>query len=116
MLQTLADLGMQFGTLHAAPQVVSLGSFSLSGSFPLGREEIKAKLAEQGWEWKEHPNTTLDFMLIGKDAGQKASLARKRGLKLYEDWGEILQAFPCLQRASATPTRPVTRDVQPSLF
>jgi len=68
-------------------------SFSITGTFPLSRTEIANQLIAQGYQFDENPIQTTSFMLIGEKAGSKADKALKYGIKIYDNWEEIMQTF-----------------------
>ena len=68
-------------------------SFSITGTFPLSRTEIANQLIAQGYQFDENPIQTTSFILIGEKAGSKADKAQKYGIKVYDNWEEIMQIF-----------------------
>ena len=68
-------------------------SFSITGIFPLSRTEIANQLIAQGYQFDENPIQTTSFILIGEKAGSKADKALKYGIKIYDNWEEIVKTF-----------------------
>ena len=68
-------------------------SFSITGTFPLSRTEIANQLIAQGYQFDENPIQTTSLMLIGEKAGSKADKALKYGIKIYDNWEEIVKTF-----------------------
>ncbi|GHW02683.1 DNA ligase [candidate division SR1 bacterium] len=90
--------------------------FSITGCFPISRNLIKEALEQQGYIFTDKPAKNVDFVLIGTDAGSKADLAKKLGLKIYEDRDKILTNFPVLQNIFNSQTKSEPTIQQGSLF
>lgn len=93
LLTSLEQKGLNFDAQKY--QMLNLGGkhFSLTGSFPLGREQIVALLENQGYVFDSHPNSKTDYLLIGEKAGSKAQKARDLGIQCVEGWKAVQEFF-----------------------
>ncbi len=64
LLTSLEQKGLNFDAQKY--QILNLGGkhFSLTGSFPLGREQIVVMLENQGYLFDSNPNSKTDYLLI----------------------------------------------------
>ncbi|MDR0281980.1 MAG: hypothetical protein LBI53_01280 [Candidatus Peribacteria bacterium] len=99
LLEQLQHHGLNFSTntpliKGGDPDLVGTGdtkegrmttqSFTITGSFPFSREQIREKLESQGYSFHESPLRTTDFILIGEKPGNKKQKAEEYGVKIYK--------------------------------
>lgn len=125
VLYQLQNYGLHFSaTLPLKDKVLGSNpnsnkwTFSITGSFPYSREQIKEKLESEGYIFHENPTKSTDFILIGDKAGNKKKKAEDYWITIYEWQTEIENNFPILKTLEniPTPTKKENNNLQTSLF
>ena len=87
LLERLATFGINFDPIKYYKDKENLGifeelnqgSFCITGSFPVSREEIVQVMQSHGWTFHEQPRKDTQLMLIGDKPGSKKNKAEELG-------------------------------------
>ena len=105
LLERLASFGINFDPIKWYKDKENLGifeelnqgSFCITGSFPVSRENIVETMQTHGRTFHEQPKKDTQLMLIGDKPGSKKAKAEELGCEIVQGRETILLRFPFLQ-------------------
>jgi DNA ligase (NAD+) len=94
------------------------GSFCITGSFPVSRENIVETMQTHGRTFHEQPKKDTQLMLIGDKPGSKKAKAEELGCEIIQSRETILLRFPFLQDITPEETKKISTNmpISQSLF
>ena len=90
LLRSLEQEGVQFSAINESS---SQWTFSLTGTFPIARNDLIQQMQKLGYHYEENPTSGTTVMLIWEKPWSKAEKARKFWILIYENRETILQEF-----------------------
>lgn len=113
VLRALEERGVGFLAAVAEDTQARIKSFSLTGTFPLPRQQCILQLQQKGYRYDEHPLATTDYMLVWEKPGSKMQKAQKLWITIIQ-WRDQIQNFFWLQVLA--PSREKPKIQQGALF
>ena len=95
LLRTLEQEGVQFSAINEKTNTESSSqwTFSLTGTFPITRDNLIQQMQQLGYRYEENPTSSTTFVLIWEKPWSKAEKARKFWILIYENRETILKEF-----------------------